>query len=371
MAAAATLTVRYSNGMDEEVALRFGSNVLGKRGGPADVTLGSQSLSRRHAMIKVSDSAAECTVEDLGSTNKSAIVTPSGELQALEPGTVYPLREGAQLVMGDVQALFSHAGGEGGSIPSTGHGNRNVMFVKTPASPHGRTDITSVTSGAGSTRIMPIGSGATTGGSHLDHKLVYEHGRADLGMNLPYDSALLWIADSSLQMPLPDGWQEEEGGWFSNPQLAVQCEERPQNVICRNLYKEMKRKAEMESSLGTLFAEEALPRLLVLDPATQLSLFHYILPGRNVVGKARQGVDITFERSAAMSKRHGYLEMKEGRVFAGDLGSTNGTYIGEFPQTESRRLEAGAEVEVHDGQLLLFADAEATLSMPAGGNIVR
>lgn len=112
----------------------------------------------------------------------------------------------------------------------------------------------------------------------------------------------------------------------------------------RNLYLEMKRKAEMESNLGTLFAEEALPRILVLDAETQLGVFHYILPGRNVVGKAKVGVDIAFGASRAMSKRHAYLELREGRVFVGDLGSTNGSYIGEFPQTESRRLEAGQEV---------------------------
>jgi hypothetical protein len=106
----------------------------------------------------------------------------------------------------------------------------------------------------------------------------------------------------------------------------------------------MKRKAEMESNLGTLFAEEALPRILVLDPDTQLGVFHYILPGRNVIGKAKLGVDITFGASKAMSKRHAYIELREGRVFVGDLGSTNGSFVGEFPQTDSRRLEAGQEV---------------------------
>jgi hypothetical protein len=41
-------------------------------------------------------------------------------------------------------------------------------------------------------------------------------------------------------------------------------------------FQETKRKTQMEDSLGTLFADEALPRLLVLHPSTQLSLFHYV-----------------------------------------------------------------------------------------------
>lgn len=113
-------------------------------------------------------------------------------------------------------------------------------------------------------------------------------------------------------MPLPEGWVEEDG-IFVNGSLDVTSEERPQNVVCRNLYLEMKRKAEMEANLGTLFAEEALPRILVLDPTTQLGVFHYVLPGRNIIGKAKLGVDITFEMSKAMSKRHAYLELREGR----------------------------------------------------------
>ena len=41
---------------------------------------------------------------------------------------------------------------------------------------------------------------------------MYEHAKEALGMAMPYDHALLWIAESSLMMPLPEGWQEEEGG---------------------------------------------------------------------------------------------------------------------------------------------------------------
>jgi hypothetical protein len=38
------------------------------------------------------------------------------------------------LVLGDVQIFFQHVAGNrlGSSIPNTGHGSRNVMFVQTP-----------------------------------------------------------------------------------------------------------------------------------------------------------------------------------------------------------------------------------------------
>jgi pSer/pThr/pTyr-binding forkhead associated (FHA) protein len=101
----ALVAVRYANGVEEEVPLKYGSNVIGKAGGPADVVLNSPALSRRHATITVGDKATDCTVEDLGSTNKTAIVTQSGDLQTLEPGTIYPLQQGSQIVMGDVQIM--------------------------------------------------------------------------------------------------------------------------------------------------------------------------------------------------------------------------------------------------------------------------
>lgn len=45
--------------------------------------------NRRHAIITVGDHAEECTLEDLGSTNKSAMVDSSGELSTLVPGRIY------------------------------------------------------------------------------------------------------------------------------------------------------------------------------------------------------------------------------------------------------------------------------------------
>ena len=60
-------------------------------------------------------------------------------------------------------------------------------------------------------------------------------------MAMPYDHALLWIAESSLMMPLPEGWQEDEGGGgepiYLNRELNVETSLRPQTLICRNLYR--------------------------------------------------------------------------------------------------------------------------------------
>jgi pSer/pThr/pTyr-binding forkhead associated (FHA) protein len=55
--------------------------------------------------------------------------------------------------------------------------------------------------------------------------------------------------------------------------------------------------------------------------------------------------------------------MRDGRFFLGDLGSTNGTFVGEFPSSASRQVVKGKEEEVSDGQLILFGDVECTLSI--------
>jgi hypothetical protein len=51
MVAGALLTVRYSDGGEEEVRLRYGSNIIGKYGGPADIVLQAKSLSRSGSLV--------------------------------------------------------------------------------------------------------------------------------------------------------------------------------------------------------------------------------------------------------------------------------------------------------------------------------
>lgn len=377
-------------GQDETVVveLRHGSNVVGKKGGPADVHLGSASLSRRHAMITVGERAEDCSVEDLNSTNKSAILNEAGELSILEPGTIYRLSQRSELVFGDVQAVFEFLGG---GDSSSQNDNSQYELIQSPGA--STTDKTRPMSGSTSLtqttiplygkpdRPMPGGGGKGGGGGGSGggvgaHQEAYAHAKNDLGMSMPYDSDLLWIAEASLQMPLPEGWAVRsrddgaEAEMYVNEELDIETEIRPQTIICRNLYQETKRKAAMEEALGTSLDEEALPRLLLLHPSTGVNLFHYILPGRNVLGKAVGSVDIILE-STACSKRHAYLEMRANRFFLADLSSTNGTYVGQFPDTASQQVAPGVEVEVTDGQLLLFGDVECTLSAPEGEDIVR
>jgi len=141
---------------------------------------------------------------------------------------------------------------------------------------------------------------------------------------------------------------------------------RPQSEIMGNLYRETRRKLELEDALGATLEEARLGRLLLIDPVTAVPLFHYVLPGRNTVGKARGQVDICLA-SKACSKQHACLEVREGVCLLSDLGSTNGTAVGELPGTASIRLAAGEEMEVVDGQLLLFGDVECTLELPGEG----
>jgi hypothetical protein len=46
--------------------------------------------SRKHAVINIGDHPEDCTIEDLGSTNKSALASGDGNLITLNPGTTYP-----------------------------------------------------------------------------------------------------------------------------------------------------------------------------------------------------------------------------------------------------------------------------------------
>jgi hypothetical protein len=46
----------------------------------------------------------------------------------------------------------------------------------------------------------------------------------------------------------------------------------------------------MEEATGMVLDDDRLPRLLLLDPATGCNLFHYVLPGRNTVGKGKDQV---------------------------------------------------------------------------------
>jgi pSer/pThr/pTyr-binding forkhead associated (FHA) protein len=75
--------------------------------------------------------------------------------------------------------------------------------------------------------------------------------------------------------------------------------------------------------------------------------------GTYVIGRGE--VDITIDDSFA-SRRHAQLEVTAGSVTLTDVGSSNGTFVGE------RRLEANASEQLADGTTFKVANTELTLA---------
>jgi pSer/pThr/pTyr-binding forkhead associated (FHA) protein len=327
-------------------------------------------------MITIGSRLDDCSVEDLGSTNKSHVIDESGEPQTMNPGTVYRLNAQTQLVFGDVQAVFEFVGGAdtAGDSSLDSRGRAEIETIKTAGTSTHASGMRMRTGATTTTGRKSMRSSVTSNTGKRDHRALYQHAKDALGMSMPYDRDLLWIAEASMQMPLPEGWEEVvgDGGQtvYKNLEVNVETDVRPQTLICRNLFQESRRKMDMEEATGTALDDDRLPRLLLLDPSTGVNLFHYVLPGRNTVGKARESCDIWLN-SRACSKQHGYIEVRDSRFFLGDLGSTNGTFFGEFPSTASRQVTKGQEEEVTDGQLIMFGDVECTLSAPSGGTFTR
>lgn len=80
---------------------------------------------------------------------------------------------------------------------------------------------------------------------------------------------------------------------------------------------------------------------------------HYLREGANSVG--REG-DILLQE-AGVSRKHAEVVLQDGRVTVRDLGSTNGTFIGDTRLGEE-------EADLTPGQKVRFATTELTLSMP-------
>lgn len=81
--------------------------VLGRHSEQCDLVLAHGSLSRRHARLRLID--GRLTIEDLGSTNGTIV-----DGMRLPPDTPRPLRNGAQLVMGEIRfAVTEHTALEG------------------------------------------------------------------------------------------------------------------------------------------------------------------------------------------------------------------------------------------------------------------
>jgi adenylate cyclase len=79
--------------------------VLGRHSEQCDLVVAHGSLSRRHARLRIAD--GRLTIEDLGSTNGTIV-----DGMRLPVETPRPLRDGAQLLLGEIRFVVSETGSE-------------------------------------------------------------------------------------------------------------------------------------------------------------------------------------------------------------------------------------------------------------------
>jgi hypothetical protein len=98
-------------------------------------------------------------------------------------------------------------------------------------------------------------------------------------------------------------------------------------------------------------APRSLAGFLVSYEGNELGVFHTIHQGQNLVGRkgAAPGLAIELEHGTT-SSRHAMLfaTARPGRLKIEDLGSTNGTFVGEL------MLERGKRHELKDGDVVRF-----------------
>jgi hypothetical protein len=98
-------------------------------------------------------------------------------------------------------------------------------------------------------------------------------------------------------------------------------------------------------------APRALAGFLVSYEGSELGSFYPIHQGQNLVGRkgAAGGLAIELEHGTT-SSRHAmiYASARPGRVKIEDVGSTNGTFIGDL------MLERGKKHELKDGDVVRF-----------------
>jgi pSer/pThr/pTyr-binding forkhead associated (FHA) protein len=97
--------LRVLSGKANSYDLQQGRNTIG-RAEDCDVQLEHDSLSQHHALIRIDP--AQCTLEDLRSTNKTLLGSLEEPLE-LEPGMLYTLSHGDSIIFG-VRTLFALLG---------------------------------------------------------------------------------------------------------------------------------------------------------------------------------------------------------------------------------------------------------------------
>ncbi|MEN8150240.1 MAG: FHA domain-containing protein [Planctomycetota bacterium] len=101
-----------------------------------------------------------------------------------------------------------------------------------------------------------------------------------------------------------------------------------------------------------------MAHLLIKD--TVLSDRRLPLPGRVVVLGRSLDVDVPIPH-VSVSRRHALIEMQDGGFLLSDLGSSNGTFVGEgrIPEGERREIAFGAPFRV--GEVVFRIAADETL----------
>jgi len=98
-------------------------------------------------------------------------------------------------------------------------------------------------------------------------------------------------------------------------------------------------------------APRALAGFLVSYEGNELGVFFPIFQGQNLVGRkgAAQGLQIELEHGTT-SSRHAtiFASARPGRMKLEDMGSTNGTFVGDL------MLERGKKHELKDGDVVRF-----------------
>jgi pSer/pThr/pTyr-binding forkhead associated (FHA) protein len=79
--------------------------VLGRHSEQCDLVVAHGSLSRRHARLRIGE--GRLTIEDLGSTNGTIV-----DGMRLPVETPRPLRDGAQLLLGEIRFVVTETSGE-------------------------------------------------------------------------------------------------------------------------------------------------------------------------------------------------------------------------------------------------------------------
>ncbi len=94
-----------------------------------------------------------------------------------------------------------------------------------------------------------------------------------------------------------------------------------------------------------------MPRLVAMSDGKEYSLN----PGVNTVG--RDAADLLIV-DPTISRRHAQVTLENGRLLVEDLGSTNGTKVGD------RRLAAGEQVPAGNGDIIRFGNVHLTVNLP-------